>query len=135
MYDLPGRHPASHWRTAHWVGDRHTFSPDGRPLRRPTYEIGDHLVVYLTRGERAACPAIVRVTAEPVFDPRRVKREGRRGDDEKWAWLTEVELVRAADVSDAPTLSEIGVASNSVRQQGHIRLSPEQYRRAYDALR
>jgi hypothetical protein len=135
MYDLPGRHPASHWRGGTWVSDRHTFAADGRTLRRPTYEIGDHLVVYLTQGERAACPAILKVTAEPVFDPDRVRREGRPGDDERWAWLTEVEGVRAVEIADAPTLSDIGVSSDSVRQQGHIHLTPQQYRRAYDALR
>lgn len=134
MYDLPGRHPASHWRSGSWVSDRHTFSADGRPARRPTYEIGDHLVVYLTGGTRQACPAILSVTREPVFDPNRVAREGRPGDEERWGWLTETEGVRAADVADAPTLSDIGVASDSVRQQGHIRLTSEQYRLAYKAL-
>jgi len=134
MYDLPGRHPASYWRGGPWVSDRHTFATNGSPLGRPTYEIGDHLVVYLTRGERNACPAILKVTAEPVFDEERVRDEGRSGDHERWAWLTEVEGVRAVDVADAPTLSDIGVASDSVRQHGHIRLTAEQYRHAYDAL-
>jgi len=134
MYDLPGRHPASHWRTASWISDRHTLADDGRPLRRPTYEIGDHLVVYLSGGETPVCPAILKVTAEAIFDPERVRREGREGDADRWAWLTEVDCVRMVEVPDAPTLSEIGVASESVRQQGHIHLTPTQYRRAFDAL-
>jgi len=66
MYDLPGRHPASHWRTASWISDRHTLADDGRPLRRPTYEIGDHLVVYLSGGETPVCPAILKVWERPL---------------------------------------------------------------------
>lgn len=134
MYDLPGRHPASYWRDGAWVSDRHTFAADGKPLGRPTYEVGDHLVVYLTKGERNACPAILKVSSEPVFDEKRVRDEGRSGDHERWAWLTEVEGVRAVDLAHAPTLSDIGVAAGSVRQHGHIRLTVEQYRRAYGAL-
>ncbi|MDP9135814.1 MAG: phospholipase D-like domain-containing protein [Actinomycetota bacterium] len=136
MYDLPGRRPASHWRDGAWISDRHTLAPDGRALRRPSYEIGDHLVVYLAGGEQPRCPAVLQVTAEPVFDPRRVRREGRAGDDERWAWLTEVDLVTAAKtIDDAPTLTDIGVSHESVRQQGRIRLTPDQYRRAFDALK
>lgn len=133
MYAAPGRIPGSHWRGESWVSDRHTLASDGRPLRRPSYEIGDHLVVYLTRGERAACPAILKVTKEAVFDPNRVRREGRPGD-ERWGWVTNVQGVLGVDLTVAPTLSDLEVASNSVRQQGHIHLTPEQYRRAYDAL-
>jgi phospholipase D-like protein len=136
MYDLPGRRPASHWRDGAWISDRHTWAADGRPLRRPSYEIGDHLVIYLAGGERPLCPVILEVTAEPRFDPARVRREGRRGDHERWAWLTEVELVRAARTSAAaPTLAEIDVSHESVRQQGHIRLTRDQYLRAFDALK
>lgn len=135
MYDERGRSSASHWSDGRWVSDRHTFSADGRALGRPTYEIGDHLVAYVSGTRRSACPAILKVTAEPVLDPERVRREAQPGDEERWAWLTEVETVRATDLATTPTLSEIGVASSSVRQHGHIRLTPEQYRRAYEALK
>jgi hypothetical protein len=136
MYGTPERARFSHWRGRFWVSDRHTFrESDGEPLGRPTYRVGDHLVVYLSREERRACPAVVRVLEPPVFDIERVRREGALGDEERWGWVTQVEGVSAVPLSRAPTLDDIGVGSQSVRQHGHIKLSHTQYRRALKAIR
>ncbi len=134
MYGTPERIAASYWRRLAWISDRHTMR-EGQPIRRPTYQVGDHLVVYLSRGHRRACPAILRVKKLPVFDPERVRRETNAHDAEKWAWVTEVQVVAVADLDRAPTLSDIGVPSASVRQHGHIHLSPERYRRALTAIK
>lgn len=136
MYGTPERARTTHWRHPTWVSDRHTIrASDGEPLGRPSYRVGDHLVIYLSREGRRACPAIVRVTERPVFDLARVRREGALGDDERWGWLTEVDGVAATPLARAPTLADIGVRSQSVRQHGHIKLSHTQYRRAMRAIR
>ncbi len=135
MYGSSNRTKAVHWKGPSWVSDRHTTrASDGTPLGRPTYRLGDHLVIYLSRQGRA-CPAVVRVTTEPKFDLDRVRREGELGDDERWGWLTEVEGVAATDLTKAPGLDDIGVNPRSVRQHGHIRLSHGQYRAALRAIR
>jgi hypothetical protein len=136
LYSNEARMTASHWRKRMWVSDRHTDRPGGgTPLRRPSYKVGDHLVIYVTRGERQACPAIVRVAQEPVFDPDLVEREVNSEDARKWGWATWVEPVAAIALANAPTLADLAVSSQSVRQQGHIHLSRDEYRRALRLIR
>jgi hypothetical protein len=132
MYGDEDRSRAATWRRKRWVNDRHTDTPAG-PARRPSYAIGDLLVVYLSRGERQACPAIMRVVGSPEFKPRTVAADSP-GDEAKWAWVTPVECVVARSLSRSPTLADIGVDPRSVRQQSHIRLSPDSYRLALTAL-
>jgi hypothetical protein len=132
MYGDEDRARAATWRRTRWVNDRHTDTPAG-PARRPTYAIGDLLVVYLSRGARRGCPAIMRVAGPPVFDPQTVAAASP-GDETKWAWVTPVECVIARSLRHAPTLADIAVDSRSVRQQSHIRISPESYRQAVKTL-
>jgi phosphatidylserine/phosphatidylglycerophosphate/cardiolipin synthase-like enzyme len=108
LYGSSERMTATHWRRRMWVGDRHRLRDRD---------------------------AVMRVTEAPVFDPALVAREAGEEDAQKWAWVTWVEPVAALSLSDAPTLSDIGVASSAVRQHGHIRLSRQQYRRALHAVR
>jgi hypothetical protein len=136
MHHRPEREDPSSWHGEFWISDAHRLRPsDGAPLLRPSYQVGDRLVIYLSRDERHACPAIVRVTRPPIYEPDRVRRDGGRpGDDDQWAWVTEVVGERATALEDAPTLSELGVASASVRQHSHIALTPDQFRRAVQAM-
>jgi hypothetical protein len=119
-----------------WISDRHTAPrADGTPGRKPSYRVGEHLVIYVSRGQRQACPAVVRVAESPVFDPDLVEREVNAQDAALWGWVTWVEPVASIALSRAPTLSDIGVSSQSVRRHGHIRLSRSQYRRALRKIR
>ena len=136
LYWNEARSAARHWRRRMWVSDGDRDMPHGRPpRRRPRYPIGDHLVIYVTRGERQTCPAVMRVVAEPVFDPDLVARETNPADARKHGWVTWVEPVASTALATAPTLAEIGVSSQSVGRQGHIHLSREQYRNALGLIR
>lgn len=136
LYANEERMTARHWRRRMWISDRHTAPrADGTPGRKPSYRIGEHLVIYVSRGPRQACPAIMRVVEAPVFDPDLVEREVNAEDAALWSWVTWVEPVASIALSRAPTLSDMGVSSQSVRQHGHIRLSRTQYRRALRSIR
>jgi hypothetical protein len=136
LYSGTDRMTARHWRKRMWVSDRHIDRPGGgTPLRRPGYKVGDHLVIYVTRGARQACPAVMRVADEPVYDPDLVSREANPHDASKWSWVTWLEPVASVSLATAPTLAEIGVSPQSVRQQGHIHLDRRQYRRALRHIR
>lgn len=126
------RHPAG-WRAKPWINDAHSIR-NGKPVRRPGYAVGDHLVVYLLREDLKRCPAVLRVTEEARFDPEFVARESP-GDEDRWSWVTPVELIAATDLARAPGLDDIDVAGQSVNRQGRIRLSPEQYRKALKRIR
>jgi hypothetical protein len=136
LYGSEERATAAHWRGRTWVSDRHTERANGgTPLRRPSYRVGEHLVVYVSTGPRKACPAIVRVADDPVFDPDLVARESSREDAKRYGWVTWVDHVASLPLHRAPTLSQIGVRSQSVRQHGHIRIDRRQYRKALRAIR
>jgi hypothetical protein len=133
MYGDQALSARSGWRGLDWVSDAHVIR-NGKPIRRPSYAIGDHLVTYLSRVERPACPAILRVVDEPRFDPKLVAREAP-GAEDRWAWVTPVEVVAVTDLQRAPLLRDLEVAGRSVNQQGHIRLTPAQYRAALRAIK
>ncbi len=136
LYATDERMTARHWRRRMWINDRHTAPrADGTPGRKPSYKVGEHLVVYVSRGPRQACPAVMRVAERPVFDPDLVEREVNPEDAALWGWMTWVDPVASIGLDRAPTLSEIGLSSQSVRRHGHIRLSRGQYRRALRAIR
>lgn len=46
LYGTDERTLASHWRKRMWVSDRHTVRDDGKVMRKPSYKIGEHLVIY-----------------------------------------------------------------------------------------
>lgn len=134
MHHRPYREETRQWRGDFWISDVHRLRDDGKPLLRPNYQVGDRLVIYLSREGRRACPAIVRVTSLPRFDPDLVRQEGWPGDDESWAWVTEVTGERVVPIGSAPKLSDIGVRPASIRQHSRIRLSHRQYQRALAAI-
>ena len=49
--------------------------------------------------------------------------------------MTPVKLVAATSSVKAPVLDALDIAGRSVNQQGHIRLTEAQYRKAYAAIR
>lgn len=130
MLYYDGRDLSRWWEEMTWVSDVHTRRKhDGKPLGRPTYRIGDLLVLYLV-GE--ACPAIAEVTRKAEFEPKRVRRESSRSDADRWGWVTEVRVIHknASGLDGAPDLESLKIAPSSVRQHGHIRISAAAYARA-----
>lgn len=135
MHHRPERENEKNWRGNFWISDVHRLRPsDGAPLLKPNYRLGDRLVVYLSRGGRRACPAIVRVTRLPRYDPDLVRREGRPDDYKSWSWVTEVAGERVVSMDKAPTLADLGINPASIRQHSRVRLTHHQFQRALAAI-
>lgn len=127
-----GRRPG--WWTSHgWVSDRHILRPGKKPIWRPTYGLGDLLVLYVVG---RACPAVVEVTRTAEYEPERVRDDpdSEPEDWTRWAWVTEMRPLYSVPVEDAPSLSTIGVGSASVKRHGHIRLTRGQFSLAREAI-
>ena len=93
--------------------------------RRPRMEPGDRLVYYASVWRVVF--AVVEVTEEPALT-------GRVGAD-RWPWTVGVEpLLLVPRLDAAPPVEAIGVPARSMSQQSHIRLSPEHFTRAVEAL-
>ena len=92
--------------------------------RRPRMEPGDRLVYYASVWRRVF--AVVEVVEAPV--------QGRAVSP-RWPWTVEVEpLLLIPRLDDAPPVEAIGVPARSMSQHSHIRLSPDAYRRAVEAI-
>jgi hypothetical protein len=106
-----------------WVEERSgSLTRTGFP-RRPRMAPGDRLVYY------ASVWRAVFAVVEVVSDPE-LTRPGTR-----WPWTVDVEPLLAIPRLDrAPPVEAIGVAARSMSQQSHIRLSPEHFSRAVDAI-
>ena len=90
--------------------------------RRPRIEPGDRLVLYASVWRR------VFAIAEVVGGPER--REHPR-----WPWTVAIEPLLVVPALDAaPPVEAIGVAARSMSQQSHIRIRPEHYDLAIEAL-
>jgi hypothetical protein len=133
--DVEGEHRSlrldDDWLTSPWGAlqsrldllDRVWFATNKRPsgVRR-----GDKLVFYAAGWERFFGIGIV-ASDEPY--------EQTEPGEERWPWILDVKVPLVVPrLSLAPMLTQIGVASTSVRQQSHIRLTDEQYTRALDSL-
>jgi hypothetical protein len=93
--------------------------------RRPRMAPGDRLVYYASVWRVVF--AVVEVVSEPELT-------GRPGTD-RWPWTVDVEALLAIPRLDrAPPVEAIGVPARSMSQQSHIRLSPEHFSRAVDAI-
>lgn len=92
--------------------------------RRPRMEPGDRLVYYAS-GWKRVC-ALVEVVAAPTEeDPI----------SERWPWSVKVEpLVVVPVLENAPPVEALGIPPRSMSQQSHIRLTPEHYARAVEAI-
>lgn len=101
--------------------DRVRFAANKRPsgINRD-----DRLVLYAAGWECFYGIAIV-TSAEPEKDLQ----------EERWPWVLDVKVPLVVPRLDlAPRLNEMDVATTSVRQQSHIRLTEDQFESAVDAL-
>jgi hypothetical protein len=110
-----------------WLQDRYDlldyvrFAANKRPSGVAR---NDRLVLYAAGLECFYGIAIV-VSAEPREDL----------GEKRWPWVLDVRVPLVVPRLDlAPRLSEMNVATTSVRQQSHIRLSTEQFDAAVAAL-
>jgi hypothetical protein len=108
-----------------WVEERPaSLTRTGFP-RRPRMSPGDRCVYY------ASVWRVVFAVVEVVSEPQLT---GRAGTD-RWPWTVDVEPLLAIPRLDrAPPVEAIGVPARSMSQQSHIRLSPEHFSRAVDAI-
>ena len=105
-----------------WIDERAALLRSTGFPRRPRMEPGDRLVLYACVWRRVF--AIAEVTGPPAT------REHPR-----WPWIVPIETLLVIPVLDAaPPVEAIGVAARSMSQQSHIRIGPEHYRRAVEAL-
>ncbi|HEX8123312.1 MAG TPA: hypothetical protein VF549_18815 [Solirubrobacteraceae bacterium] len=92
--------------------------------RRPRIEPGDRLVYYAS-GWKSVFAVVEAV--EPPTDEHPIS--------ERWPWTVAVEpLLVVPLLSNAPPVEALGVPPRSMSQQSHIRLSPEHYARAVEAI-
>ena len=114
-------------RESRWVdqyGDVWQFKRRGRPRIVP----GDRLVTYAVGSQRTFGKG-------RVFSLLEVTSEPEPGEHERWSWMVGVRYLASVPLlSLSPTLDDIGVSPMSVRRQSHIRLSPEQGRRAEELI-
>ena len=92
--------------------------------RRPRIEPGDRLVYYASGWKRVF--ALVESIEEPT-DAHPIST--------RWPCTVAVEpLVVVPRLENAPPVEALGIPPRSMSQQSHIRLTPEQYARAVEAL-
>jgi DNA-binding phage protein len=96
--------------------------------RRPRIVPGDRLVTYAVGSGRSFGKG-------RVFSLYEVTSEPEPGEHERWGWKVDVRYLAGVPLlSQSPTLDDIGVSPMSVRRQTHIRLTPEQGRRAEELI-
>ena len=108
-----------------WLEDGHheRLTRTGFP-RRPRIAPGDRLVLYAS-GWRCVF-AVVEAVEEPT-DAHPIS--------ERWPWTVAVEpLVVIPRLENAPPVEAMGIAPRSMSQQSHIRITPEHYARAVEAI-
>ena len=106
-----------------WVEERPAVLVRTGFPRRPRMAPGDRLVYY------ASVWRVVFAVVEVVSEPE-LTRPGTR-----WPWTVDTEPLLAIPRLDrAPPVEAIGVPARSMSQQSHIRLSPEHFSRAVDAI-
>jgi hypothetical protein len=108
---------------AHWIEEGRTsvLREAGFP-RRPRVGDGDRLVLYASVWRR-------------IFGVVMALEEPYRVEHPRWPWRIAVEpLLVVPDLDLAPPVESIGVAARSMSQQSHIRLQPDHYLRAVEAL-
>jgi hypothetical protein len=116
-------------------GDR-VYRQDGTPWGEPSWKVGDRVGLYFSGTLRV--PILVEVTAPPRFDPEHVQKYNDGGEPdagERWPWLTEVRGLFAIPFARAPTLDDVGVGHDSMRQRSRLLLNPGQLHALEQALR
>ena len=119
-----------HWLLVRGTGDRPLPERVDAQLlkrhsstRRPQVQKGDLAVCYAS-GWRTIF-ALVEVVGDPENDPLR----------ERWRWGIPIRpLVALADLRDAPPVEAAGVFPRSLGRHSYIRLTPEQFEAAREAI-
>jgi hypothetical protein len=120
------------WRGVEWISDGRPPPSPSHLVGGPRYEVGDLLVFYLLEkgGPVRCCPAVAEVLSKPAYDPERVAASGAPGDELQWPWTTRVKVLSSTSLQKAPSLDDLDVAPESVRQQGRIVLEARQFEAA-----
>lgn len=91
--------------------------------RRPTVQKGDLAVCYASGWQTIF--AVVEVTGDPENDPGR----------ERWSWRIPIRPVAVVpDLRQAPPVEAAGVFPLSLGRHSYIRLTPEQFAQAREAI-
>ena len=110
-----------------WLAERPAILEGTGFPRRPRIVPGDRLVYYAAGWRRVF--AIVEAVGEPTDQIAHTSNPAR------WPWSIAVEaLLVIPHMENAPPVEAIGVAARSMSQQSHIRISPEHYERAVEAI-
>ena len=119
-----------HWLLIRGSGDRllprHVDATALRThssTRRPSLQKGDLGVCYASGWQNIF--ALVEVTGDPENDPARTR----------WQWRIPIQpLLAVDDLAEAPPVEAAGVFPRSVGRHSYIRLTPEQFAAAREAL-
>lgn len=133
----------TYWLVCSGTGDKPHIHDDWRPRerrwvetygdvwnfrQRPRIVPGDRLVTYAVGSARTFGKG-------RVYSLREATSEPHPGRHERWIWSVEMRCLAAVPLlSQSPTLDDIGVNPMSVRRHSHIRLTPEQGRRAEELI-
>ena len=91
--------------------------------RRPSLQKGDLAVCYASGWQTIF--AVVEVVGDPENDPTR----------DRWRWRIPIRpLVAVRDLNDAPPVEAAGVFPRSLGRHSYIRLTPEQFAAARQAI-
>ena len=105
-----------------WIDERSALLHRTGFPRRPRMAPGDRLILYASVWRRIF--GVVEVIGEP--EPR---------EHPRWPWTVATEALLVVPTLDAaPPVEAMGVAARSMSQQSHIRLRPEHYARAVEAI-
>ena len=90
---------------------------------------GDRLVLY------ASVWRCVFALCEVIGEPTDAVPPGEAARSARWPWWVPVEaLLVVPRLANAPPVEAIGVAARSMSQHSHIRIGPEHYARAAEAI-
>jgi hypothetical protein len=120
-----------HWLLVRGTGDRplaERVSPESlrshSSTRRPSVQKGDLAVCYASVWRVVF--ALVEVAGDPENEPGR----------ERWRWRFPIRpLLVLDDLREAPPVEAAGVFPRSLGRHSYVRLTPEQYEAAREALR
>jgi hypothetical protein len=119
-----------HWLLVRGTGERplgervdadslHTHSS----TRRPSVQNGDLAVCYASGWQ--VIFAVVEVVGDPENDPAR----------DRWRWRFPIRpLLALRDLREAPPVEVAGVFPRSLNQHSYVRLTPEQFESAHEAI-
>jgi hypothetical protein len=119
-----------HWLLVRGTGDRplpHRVDADAlrghSSTRQPAVQEGDLAVCYASRWQ--VIFALVAVVGPPEYDPARTR----------WGWRFPIRpLATLADLREAPPVEAAGLFPRSLGRHSYIRLTPEQFAAAREAL-